>query len=269
MVAKPPVVNRHGLVNTSQGFGRPYLAIVLHIASGQLAGADSWFDNPAASTRVNYMVGWSGEIHEYYDPASNVRGYQHGIVQGRTSQRFNALHRQAAFANPNTWAVGIEHEDFQQGDVSRQFREHPAMFEASTSLSAWLCERFGIPADTDHFMAHAEIDAINRTTCPMPAAGREEMIARYVARVREKFGQQEDDMNEEQVLALLSSNKAWKALKAAPIDFVDPDNKVIKAGEKANLDLVLHRLKDNIGGAEPAGDHTHPLPDHTHGGVEP
>lgn len=188
MVSKPPVVNQHGLTNTNGGgWTTPYLAIVLHIAGGSLAGADSWFNDPAARTRVNYMVGWSGTIHEYYDPA-DVRGYQHGIVQGATSEKFKALSRLAGGANPNLWAVGIEHEDFQQGNVARQFGEHIPMFEASTSLSAWLCDHFGIPPVAERFLCHAEIDAINRVCCPMCPEGREQMVERYVARVREKLG---------------------------------------------------------------------------------
>jgi len=203
-VPKPPVVVRHGLTNTNgAGWTTPYLAIVLHIAGGSLAGADSWFDNPAARTRVNYMVGRNGTIHEYYPPES-VRGYQHGIVQGNTSERFRALHRLSGYANPNLWAVGIEHEDLQQGDVSRQFRDWPAMFEASTSLSAWLCQHFAIPATVDRFLAHAEIDAINRVCCPMCSSGRMEMLESYVARVREKLGQaapEEDDLPDLRTLA--------------------------------------------------------------------
>lgn len=269
---KPAVVNRHGLANTSQGFDRPYIAIVLHIAGGTLAGADSWFDNPAAKTRVNYMVGWNGEIHEYYDPASNVRGYQHGIVQGNVSARYKALQQQAGPHNPNTWAIGIEHEDRQQGDLARQFREHPAMFEASTDLSAWLCDFFGIPVSTANSMAHAEIDAINRVNCPMPPAGRENMIAAYMERVRQRL-QGDDELDAEGLIALVEGmtddqrNRFYKySTKAAIIDLVNPP---LDAPVPLTEDKWNHYVKDRLDELEDGILAGGPLPDHEHtpGGV--
>lgn len=160
-VTKPPIT----VIGTSghniwAGRGLAHkLAVVCHIMEGSLSGCDSWFSNPAAQASSNYGVGKDGAIHQYVDPEGPDAPFANGIVQNpaATFQKLAAL---TGGVNPNYWTVSIEHEGH-TGDVLTD-----AQLATSAQLTAWLCSRFGIPADEDHLLGHFEIDSVSRAHCP-------------------------------------------------------------------------------------------------------
>jgi N-acetylmuramoyl-L-alanine amidase len=159
-VTKPAVVwiGTNGN-NLWKGRGLHKLAIVLHIAEGSMAGIDSWFSNPAAQASSNYAVGLDGAIHEYVDPEGLDAPFANGAVAAPDAEA-QALIARAGGQNLNWVTVSIEHAG-RSGDVLT-----PAQFAASTQLAAWLCGRFGIPADSPHLLGHGQIDSVTRARCP-------------------------------------------------------------------------------------------------------
>lgn len=158
-VQKPPVtyIGTNGQ-NIWTGKGLPKVAIVCHIMEGTLAGCDSWFSNPAAQASSNYGIGKDGTIHCYVDPESKDAPFANGLVN-KPDAAFLTLAK-AYPENPNYWTISIEHEG-NSGDPMP-----PAQLAASAALAAWLCDRFGIPADDAHLLGHYEIDSVTRAGCP-------------------------------------------------------------------------------------------------------
>lgn len=239
----------------------PWQAVVIHIMAGTLEGCDSWFNgaqgNGNTTTRVSYGIGLNGprpEIHEYVDPDSGWRGYAHGIVNPPNSEDFLRLWNRNGRRNPNFWAVGIEHEGH---NLSTTFEQAPAVFELSTSLTAWLCDRYQIPADEDHILGHYEIDGRDRPNCPglTPA-----WWAKYIATVQLKLSGEGADMALEQEVAALRNHVRYsdeldEDLAKVRRGILAPQGTAPTTGEKqeaaAALDAVV--AKYNIGANPAAG----------------
>ncbi|WP_162202171.1 papain-like cysteine protease family protein [Pseudoxanthomonas suwonensis] len=116
--------------------------IVIHITDGgrNISGPVSWFKNPEAKVSAHYIVGQDGEI---------VQMVAHKDV---------AWHAGSA----NATSIGIEHVANTRGLLPT-----PQQLAASAALVDWLCQQYGIPADREHVLGHAEADT--RTThraCP-------------------------------------------------------------------------------------------------------
>ncbi|MCA9595801.1 MAG: VCBS repeat-containing protein [Myxococcales bacterium] len=116
--------------------------IVIHTTQGSYAGTVSWFKNPAAKVSSHYVVRSSdGEITQMVD------------------DRDIAWH-DACF---NSNSIGIEHEGYVQ-DPGKWYTE--AMYQASAKLTAWLCDKYGIPKDRKHIMGHGEAPDCSDHTDP-------------------------------------------------------------------------------------------------------
>jgi hypothetical protein len=134
---------------------------------GSLAACDSWFQNPAAQASANYGIGSDGTIHCYVDPfalhpnwawANGVLNNPDATVQ-ELKRQGSALYGNVS---PNVYTVSVEHAGFTGDPVPN------AEFAASTWLSAYLCQSFGIKADRswNGILGHYQFDAVNRPACP-------------------------------------------------------------------------------------------------------
>jgi hypothetical protein len=109
--------------------------IVIHDTEGSYAGAISWFRNPAASVSAHYVIRSSdGDITQM-------------VSEGNTGWH-------AGNWTYNQESIGIEHEGFYR-DPARWYTE--AMYAASARLVRHLCEKYGIPMDRAHIIAHSEV----------------------------------------------------------------------------------------------------------------
>jgi hypothetical protein len=118
--------------------------VVIHTVQGSYAGAISWFKNPSAGVSAHYVVRSSdGEITQMVDDA-------------------DIAHHDACF---NSNSIGIEHEGWVDAPGTWYT---PAMYQASAKLTAWLCDKYGIPKDHAHIMGHGETPDCSTHTDPGP-----------------------------------------------------------------------------------------------------
>lgn len=109
--------------------------VVIHTTEGSYSGAISWLQNPASSVSAHYVIRSSdGEITQ--------------MVQ----EEDIAWH--AGDWDTNKASVGIEHEGY-ISDPGRWYTD--AMYRASAALTRDVCDRYGIPKDRSHVIAHAEV----------------------------------------------------------------------------------------------------------------
>ncbi|MFF8694734.1 N-acetylmuramoyl-L-alanine amidase [Streptomyces sp. NPDC015144] len=112
--------------------------VVVHVTQGSYAGSISWFQNPAAEVSAHYVVRSSdGQITQM-------------VRDGDT-----AYHARSA----NSSSLGIEHEGFI--DDPSWFTD--SMYRASAALTAYLCDRYGIPKDRAHIIGHSEAPGNDHT----------------------------------------------------------------------------------------------------------
>jgi len=100
---------------------------------GTFTGTGAWFRNTAAHASAHYGISVDGAIARY------------------VSDEFEAWH--AGAAEYNARSIGIELEG--HSDDPDAFTD--PMMDALVWLSTDLCDRYGIPADRDHFIGHNEV----------------------------------------------------------------------------------------------------------------
>lgn len=116
--------------------------VVIHTVQGSYAGAISWFKNPSAGVSSHYVVrSTDGEITQMVDDA-------------------DIAYHDACF---NSNSIGIEHEGYVDAPATWYT---PAMYQASAKLTAWLCDKYGIPKDHSHIMGHGETPDCSTHTDP-------------------------------------------------------------------------------------------------------
>ncbi len=112
-----------------------YSYVVVHTTQGSYSGTLSWFQNVSSQVSAHYVVrssdGQITQMVENADTAWHVQCY-------------------------NSKAIGIEHEGF-VADPGTWYTD--AMYGESAKLTRWLCDRYGIPRDRSHVIAHAEVPA--------------------------------------------------------------------------------------------------------------
>ncbi|GAA3441649.1 N-acetylmuramoyl-L-alanine amidase [Planomonospora venezuelensis] len=114
--------------------------VVVHVTQGSYAGAISWFQNPAAKVSAHYVI-----------KSSN------GAVTQMVRHKDVAWH--AGNSDYNHRSIGIEHE----GYVGNAAWFTDAMYRASAALTRHLCEKYGIPKDRKHIIAHKEVPGATHT----------------------------------------------------------------------------------------------------------
>lgn len=144
--------------------GLPIEGVVCHIMDGTLVGCDSWFNNPASQASTNFGISKTGEIHQYVALQSRAP-YANGV---RDEPKYTKVMNQQVLAlsrtywpqSQNKWTWSIEHE----GRSGEQITDFPAMFEASTWLSATLLA--SLPPEQQRTWGHYQFDGVNRPRCP-------------------------------------------------------------------------------------------------------
>ena len=124
--------------------GRTINKLVLHWIVGTLESAGSTFANPDNEVSSHYGVG-DNDVHQY------VR------------EEDTAWHAGNLVANRES--IGIEHEGgWLLGDSKiARFKPTDKTHETSAKLVAEVCERYGIPIDSNHIKLHRDFKA---TQCP-------------------------------------------------------------------------------------------------------
>ncbi|MEV8457664.1 N-acetylmuramoyl-L-alanine amidase [Streptomyces sp. NPDC052095] len=124
--------------NFAQGRSAKIDKVVIHVTQGSYAGSISWFQNPAAEVSAHYVVRSSD-----------------GQITQMVRDSDTAYHARSA----NSSSLGIEHEGFI--DDPSWFTD--SMYRASAALTAYLCDRYGIPKDRAHIIGHSEAPGNDHT----------------------------------------------------------------------------------------------------------
>ncbi|WP_329613177.1 amidase [Streptomyces brevispora] len=112
--------------------------VIIHVTQGSYAGSISWFQNPTAQVSAHYVVRSSD-----------------GQITQMVRDSDTAYHARSA----NSSALGIEHEGFV--DDPSWFTD--SMYRSSAALTAYLCDRHGIPKDRAHIIGHSEAPGNDHT----------------------------------------------------------------------------------------------------------
>ncbi|WP_030752447.1 N-acetylmuramoyl-L-alanine amidase [Streptomyces sp. NRRL F-5135] len=118
----------------------PVEFVVVHVTQETFQDAMKIFQNPAKKVSSHYMV-------------ASADGYVGQFVR----ERDVAWH--AGNWDYNTRSIGIEHE----GWVDRPEYFTDAMYASSARLTAAVCDRYGIPKDRKHIIAHSEVPKATHT----------------------------------------------------------------------------------------------------------
>lgn len=156
-VSSKPSPNRNG-------YGSPHdpKAICLHITAGSGASALSWLTSPASQASANYVNMEDGTVHELVPPTESA--WANGAVNKPNLSNPIVAATLAAGRNMNTATISIENAGQTSGGKGGSLSA--AQVRSLIALCAWLCQRFGIPADRDHIIPHAYVDSVNRPYCP-------------------------------------------------------------------------------------------------------
>lgn len=125
--------------------------IVIHITASKNdydKTVKNWFQNPRQISNgkrvrvsAHYVVGRGGEVVQM-------------VAHGDTAHHANGA---------NSRSIGIEHN----ATTKREHAPTDAQYRSSARLVAWLCARFGLPADRTHVVGHSEVDPkTTHTSCP-------------------------------------------------------------------------------------------------------
>lgn len=108
--------------------------IIIHMTQGSWSSALNWFQDPAAQASAHYTIrSWDGFLGQSV--------YEKDIAWHAGNWYYNQT------------SIGIEHEGF----VSNPAWFTEALYDSSAWLSAYLCNKYGIPVDRDHIISHSEI----------------------------------------------------------------------------------------------------------------
>ncbi|MFD7899432.1 N-acetylmuramoyl-L-alanine amidase [Streptomyces sp. NPDC059743] len=118
----------------------PVEFVIIHVTQVSFQNARKIFQNPAKKVSAHYMV-------------ASADGYVGQFVR----EKDIAWH--AGNWDYNTRSVGIEHE----GWVDRPEYFTGAMYESSAALTAAVCDRYGVPKDRGHIIAHSEVPGATHT----------------------------------------------------------------------------------------------------------
>jgi N-acetylmuramoyl-L-alanine amidase len=127
--------------------------IVLHISTASISSCDSWFADPVSQVSAHYIVGFTGEIHQYVQESDTA--WANGQVINPTAPYLFTK----PGINPNKYSISIEHEgtDLSKAPLTQ--------LQSSTSLIRDICGRYGIPIDETHVIGHYAIKS-TKPDCP-------------------------------------------------------------------------------------------------------
>ncbi|MBL1101411.1 N-acetylmuramoyl-L-alanine amidase [Streptomyces coffeae] len=118
----------------------PIELVVIHVTQETFQDAMKIFQDPAKQVSAHYMV-------------ASADGYIGQFVR----EKDVAWH--AGNTDYNNRSIGIEHEGWV--DQPEWFTD--ALYESSAALTAAVCDRFAIPKDRAHIIAHSEVPGSDHT----------------------------------------------------------------------------------------------------------
>ncbi|WP_432586622.1 N-acetylmuramoyl-L-alanine amidase [Streptomyces sp. HD1123-B1] len=118
----------------------PIELVVIHVTQETFQDAMKIFQDPAKQVSAHYMV-------------ASADGYIGQFVR----EKDVAWH--AGNSDYNNRSIGIEHEGWV--DQPEWFTD--ALYESSAALTAAVCDRFAIPKDREHIIAHSEVPGSDHT----------------------------------------------------------------------------------------------------------
>ena len=148
--------------------GQTVIAIVLHIADGQLAGVFPTFNDPNHPTSAHFCVGKKGEVEQYV--SINDTAYGNGLAW-KDGKWFNPRGIQVNPSwvdlipkiNPNQYTISIVPE----GKPEDAWTD--AMYDANTRVLQWIAGEIGIQYVVHRtLIGHYELNPVDRPNCPGP-----------------------------------------------------------------------------------------------------
>lgn len=115
--------------------------VVIHTMQGSYEGTKAWFRNPDSDVTTHYVM-----------------RAEDGHVTQMVHESDIAWH--AGNWDVNTNSIGIEHEGFVD-DPDKWYTD--TVYEASAELVYDICDRYDIPLDRDHVIAHSEVPGATHT----------------------------------------------------------------------------------------------------------
>lgn len=139
----PRNYGNYDLSNREKDFDIKY--IVIHDTEGSYQSAIDWYQDPRSYVSAQYTIRSSdGEVTQ--------------------SVKNDDIAWQAGNWYVNTHSIGIEHEGF-AAEGAAWYTE--AMYRSSAKLVRYLAEKYDIPLDREHIIAHGEIPGINPERAPV------------------------------------------------------------------------------------------------------
>ena len=114
--------------------------VIIHVTQETFNNTIAIFQNPAKAVTAHYVV-------------RSADGYVAQCV------REHDIAWHAGNWGYNTRSIGIEHE----GWVDQPAYFTNALYEKSAALTASVCDRYGIPKDREHILAHAQVPGTDHT----------------------------------------------------------------------------------------------------------
>ncbi|MFZ4620134.1 MAG: N-acetylmuramoyl-L-alanine amidase [Bacteroidota bacterium] len=136
----------------SGNFGTDGIAqkfVVVHDVEGSYLGCISWFKNASAQVSAHYVLNTNP-----YGVNSSTKGPNGtpDAAVGEVTQMVEEKYRAWHVGCWNSFMVGIEHEGY--ASVSGWYT--PEGYAASAKLVKYLCDKYNIPKDRNHVIAHSE-----------------------------------------------------------------------------------------------------------------
>lgn len=155
--------------NYNAGRPRGIDRIIIHVTEGGYQSSIDWLKNPNVEASCHYIINASGtEITRL-------------VKDGDTAWHAGNL-------DMNYRSIGIEHTGY---TAVGNFSE--GLYRAGAELTAKLCKQYGIPADRQHILAHAEVPYPNNHTDPGPKWD----WSKFMSYVKEYYNAGEILMNSE------------------------------------------------------------------------
>lgn len=177
-LSKPTVDSSYQSPNRDGVGVRQVRAVVWHITQG--TDSRGWLCNPSSGASSNYLIERDGTPFELVPP--DHAAWANGPMAKSNVDIPIVAEWVRQGINPNAQTVSIEHEGFTSNNRGGSLTA--AQIETTIQLTAWLCQRYGIPPDRQHILRHADIDGVNRPYCPgFSTAEMESWIARVAALV--------------------------------------------------------------------------------------
>ncbi|MBP6672821.1 MAG: N-acetylmuramoyl-L-alanine amidase [Bacteroidetes bacterium] len=123
--------------------------VVVHDVEGSYLGCISWFKNTTAGVSAHYVL--NSNPYGVNSSTKGPNGTPDAPV-GEVTQMVEEKYRAWHVGCWNSFMVGIEHEGY--ASVSGWYT--PEGYDASSKLVKYLCDKYNIPKDRNHVIAHSE-----------------------------------------------------------------------------------------------------------------